>query len=67
MQCLKRMVQKKGWKSCVVQALGPVSIGSAIYGLDSFPLLAPSHIDYSKVDPGLQKARNYVHKIIFYH
>ncbi len=47
------MVQNKGWKSCVVQALGPVSIGSAIYGLDSFPLLAPSHIDYTKVDPGL--------------
>ncbi len=47
---------------------------SAIYGLDSFPLLAPSHFDYSKVDPGLsdmayflQKARNYIHKIIFYH
>ncbi len=68
------MVQKKGWKSCVVQALGPVSIGSAIYGLESFPLLGPSHIDYSKVDPGLsyrahflQRTRNYVHKIIFYH
>ncbi len=70
----KWMVQKKGWKSLVVQALGHVSIGSAIYGLDSFPLLVPSHIDYSKIDPGLsdrayflQKARNYVHKITFYH
>ncbi len=67
------MVQRKGWKSCVVQSLGPVSIGSAIYGLDSFPLLVPSHIGYLKVNPGLsdrayflQKARNYVHKIIFY-
>ncbi len=49
----KWMVQKKGWNSRVVQALGPVIMGSAIYGLDSFPLLAPSHINKSKVDPGL--------------
>ncbi len=54
--------------------VGGYCIGSAIYGPDSFSLLVPSHIDYSKVDPGLsdsayflQKARNYVHKIIFYH
>ncbi len=54
--------------------VGDYCIGSAIYRPDSFPLLAPSHIDYSKVDHGLsnwayflQKARHYVHKIIFYH
>ncbi len=54
--------------------VGGYCIGSAIYGPDSFPLLVPSHIDYSKVDRGLldrayflQKATNYVHKIIFYH
>ncbi len=28
-------------------------LGCAIYGLDSFPLFAPPHIHYSKVDPGL--------------
>ncbi len=49
-------------------------IGSVIYGLELFPLLVPSPIDYSKVDPVLsdrayflQKARNYIDKIIFYH
>ncbi len=49
-----------GWKSCVIQGKGKVSIelgaigkGSAINGLDSFTLLASSHIDYSKVDPGI--------------
>ncbi len=54
--------------------VGGYCIASAISGLDSFPLLAPSHIDYSKVDHGLserayfsQKARNCIHKIIFYH
>ncbi len=56
------MIQKKGWKSYVVQALaiwaceyrvGGYYIGSAIFGLDSFSFLAPYHIDYSKVDPGL--------------
>ncbi len=54
--------------------VGGYCIGSTTYGLDSFPLLAPSHINYSKVDLGLserayflQKARNYVHKIIFHH
>ncbi len=54
--------------------VGGYCIGSVIYGLDLFSLLEPFHIDYSKVDPGLsdkayflQKARNYVHKIIFYH
>ncbi len=62
------------WTRACEYRVGGYWIGSAIYGLDSFPLLAPSHIDYSKVDPGvsdrdyfLQKARNYVHKIIFYH
>ncbi len=51
---------------------GGYCTGSAIYGLDSFPLLVPSHTDYSKVDLGLsdrayflQKGRNYVHKIKF--
>ncbi len=56
----KWMVQKKGLEvmcSTGTRAweyrVGGYCIGSAIYGLDSFPLLAPSHIDYSKVDPGL--------------
>ncbi len=86
MQCLKGILgngtEQKGWKLYVVQALGSLSgykvggfwIRSTIYRLDSFTQLEPSHINYSKVDPGLsdmdyvlQKARNYVHKMIFYH
>ncbi len=62
-----------GTRACEYR-VGDYCIGSAILGLDSFPLVVPSHIDYSKVDLGLsdrayflQKARNYVHKIIFYH
>ncbi len=62
-----------GTKACEYR-VGGYCIGSAIYGLDSFPLLVPSHIDYSNVEPGLsdrayllQKATNYVHQIIFSH
>ncbi len=62
-----------GSRACEYR-VGGYWMGSAIYGLDSFPLLAPSHIDYSKVDPGLsnkayflQNARNCVHKSIFYY
>ncbi len=51
---------EKGWevmcstgtRACQYR-VGGYCIGSVIYGLDSFPLLAPSHIDYSKVNPGL--------------
>ncbi len=84
MQCLKgiqvngtekglEVMCSTGTRACV-KRVGGYWIGSTIYGLDSFPLLAPSPIDYSKVDPGLsdrayilQKARNCIHKIIFYH
>ncbi len=60
-----------GTRACEYR-VGGYCIGSAIYGPDSFPLLVPSHIYYSKVDSGLSdrayflhKARNYIHKIIF--
>ncbi len=42
--------------------VGGYCIGSAIYGLDSFPLLGPSHIDYSKVDPGLSDRTYFLQK-----
>ncbi len=41
-----------GTRACEYRVEG-YCIGSAIYGPDSFSLLVPSHIDYSKVDPGL--------------
>ncbi len=40
-------------RACEYRVGGYCIIGSAIYGLDSFPLLQSSHIDYSKVDPGV--------------
>ncbi len=64
---------RNGTRVCEYR-VGGYCIGSTIYGLDSFPFLVPSHIDYSKVDHGLsdkanflQKTRNYEHKITFYH
>ncbi len=42
--------------------VGGYWIGSTIYGLDSFPLLALSRIDYSKVDPGLSERIYYLQK-----
>ncbi len=67
------MCSSTGTRACKYR-VGGNCIVSPIYGIDSFPLLVPSHIDSSKVDLGLsdrayflQKARNFVHKIIFYH
>ncbi len=42
----------RGTRACEY-SVGGYCIGSAIYWLDTFPLLTPSHIDYSNVDPGL--------------
>ncbi len=42
-----------GTRACKYR-VGGYCIGSAIYGLDSFPLLVPSHSDYSKLDLGYQ-------------
>ncbi len=63
----------RGTRACEYR-VGGYCIGSAISRLDSFQLLVTSQIDYTKVDLGLsdrsyflQKTRNYVHKIIFYH
>ncbi len=59
-----------GTRACEYRVEG-YWIGRAIYGLDSFTQLAPSHINLSNVDPGLsdrtyflQKARNHVHSHI---
>ncbi len=38
-----------GTRACEYR-VGGYCISSAIYGLDSFPLLVPSYSDYSKVD-----------------